>query len=54
MIRAVPEANHIAWLVWHIARVEDGWVNGYLRETESLWRSEGWADRFGLPPERGG
>jgi len=47
-------ANNINWLVWHIGRVEDGWINGYLRQSESLWRSQGWADRFGLPPERGG
>ena len=48
------QANHIAWLVWHIARVEDGWVNEYIRESEPLWRSDGWTDRFGLPSERGG
>ena len=29
-------------------------MNGYLRETGSLWRSEGWADRFGLSHERSG
>ena len=48
------QSNHITWLVWHIARVEDGWVNEYLRESDPLYRSGGWADRFGLAPERGG
>ena len=23
--------NHIAWLVWHMARVEDSWVSRVLR-----------------------
>ena len=48
------QANHINWLVWHIGRVEDGWMNEYLRETDTLWASEGWADRFNLPHERSG
>jgi len=48
------QANHIVWLVWHIGRVEDGWVNEYIRESGPLWRSDGWADRFGLSSERGG
>jgi uncharacterized damage-inducible protein DinB len=40
--------NHIAWLVWHMARVEDAWVNRRLRGTTEVWVAEGWADRFGM------
>ena len=47
-------ATHINWLVWHVGRVEDGWVNEYLGEAEPLWRSDGWAGRFGLASDRGG
>ena len=39
--------NHIAWLVWHMARVEDRWVNRHLRGTTEVWTAAGWADRFG-------
>ncbi len=46
--------NHIAWLVWHMARVEDQWVNRHLRRTTEVWIADGWADRFCMPPESHG
>ena len=46
--RPDPEANPIAWLVWHLSRIEDDHVAG-VAETEQVWVAEGWADRFGLP-----
>ena len=46
--------NHIAWLVWHMARVEDSWVNRVLSGTTQVWKAEGWADRFGMDPENTG
>ena len=46
--------NHIAWLVWHMARVEDRWVNRHLRGTTEVWTAAGWADRFGMDPESTG
>jgi hypothetical protein len=26
------ESNTIIWLVWHMARVEDNWINGVVGE----------------------
>ncbi|MFF8289517.1 DinB family protein [Streptomyces sp. NPDC016309] len=46
--RLDPGANTIAWLVWHLTRIQDDHVAGVAGE-EQLWLSEGWADRFGLP-----
>ena len=46
--------NHIAWQVWHMARVEDRWISKHLKETPEVWVSEGWADRFGMEPESHG
>ena len=46
--------NHIAWLVWHMARVEDRWVNRHLRRTAEVWTADGWADRFSMDPESTG
>ena len=43
-----PEANSIAWLVWHLTRIQDDHVAG-VAGTEQLWTSQGWVDRFGLP-----
>ena len=46
--------NHIVWLVWHMARVEDRWVNQVLRGTTEVWIAEGWAKRFNMAPEGSG
>ena len=48
-----PHTNHIAWLVWHIARVEDGWVSR-LRRSHAVWQTDGWADRFHMDPVSSG
>jgi hypothetical protein len=45
----MPHTNHIAWLVWHIARAEDLWVSR-LRSTPEVWQADGWSDRFGMDP----
>jgi uncharacterized damage-inducible protein DinB len=46
--------NHIAWIVWHMARVEDRWVGRVLRETTEVWTAGGWAERFNMSPEAHG
>jgi DinB superfamily len=46
--RPDPGANSIAWLVWHLTRVQDSHL-AELREEEQRWVSEGWAQRFDLP-----
>jgi uncharacterized damage-inducible protein DinB len=46
--RAGPAANTIAWLVWHLTRVQDNHVAEAAGEPE-IWVSEGWVERFGLP-----
>jgi hypothetical protein len=46
--RVDPDANSIAWLVWHLARVQDDHVaDGF--GLEQVWQREGWQQRFGLP-----
>ena len=40
-------ANSIAWLVWHLVRVQDNHVAEAAGEPE-IWLEDGWADRFGL------
>lgn len=41
-------ANTIAWLVWHLTRIQDDHLAG-AAGTEQVWTIAGWADRFGLP-----
>ncbi len=45
-----PDANTMAWLVWHLARVQDHHVSELLGE-EQVWLSGDWARRFGLEPD---
>lgn len=42
------EANSIAWLVWHLTRIQDDHVAG-VAGTGQVWIEDGWVDRFGLP-----
>jgi uncharacterized damage-inducible protein DinB len=48
--RADRRANSIAWLVWHLTRVQDDHVADAAK-AEQVWTSDGWAERFGLPLE---
>ena len=41
-------ANSIAWLVWHLTRIQDDHVAD-VAALEQVWTSGGWADRFALP-----
>lgn len=45
--------NHIAWLVWHMARVEDRWVSR-LRRSPEVWNADGWAEHFRMDPVSNG
>ncbi len=54
LIRRVdPEANTVAWLIWHTARMQDGQVTRAQRalgsaDADQAWTTAGYADRFGL------
>jgi Protein of unknown function (DUF664) len=55
--RPTPQANSIAWLIWHSARVQDVQVCDIATladgrsdkpRSEDVWIRDGWVDRFGL------
>lgn len=46
--RPVEGANSIAWLIWHLTRIQDDHVAG-AADTAQAWTDDGWADRFALP-----
>jgi hypothetical protein len=46
--RPDDESNSIAWLVWHLTRVQDDHVAD-LAGLPQVWTSRGWAERFALP-----
>jgi hypothetical protein len=46
--RPDDQANSIAWLVWHLTRIEDDHVAD-VAGTGQVWTDAGWYDRFALP-----
>jgi hypothetical protein len=42
------ESNSIAWLVWHLTRIQDDHV-AQLRGDGQRWLEAGWAEQFALP-----
>jgi len=45
--RVEDDANPIAWLVWHLTRIQDDHVAGAFGVPQ-VWQTGGWAARFGL------
>jgi Protein of unknown function (DUF664) len=41
-------SNSIAWLVWHLTRIQDDHIS-HVAAKEQVWISDGWVQRFGLP-----
>ena len=48
--RADRDANSIAWLLWHLTRVQDDHVAD-VAGLDQVWTAGGWHERFGLPFE---
>ena len=49
-----PEAHHIDYAVWHMARVEDDWVQRFAKREDPIWKQEGWYEKLGLPEKGNG
>jgi hypothetical protein len=45
--RINEDSNSMAWLLWHLTRVQDDHVAG-VAGVDQVWRASGWAERFGL------
>ena len=41
-------SNDIQWNIWHIARVEDRWINQRMKSTEEIWINKKWYKHFNL------
>ncbi|MDX6371063.1 MAG: hypothetical protein QOD98_51 [Nocardioidaceae bacterium] len=51
-LRPAPDSNSIAWLVWHLARVQDDHVAD-VAGTEQVWTAQDFVTRFDLPFDTG-
>jgi uncharacterized damage-inducible protein DinB len=45
--RPAADANSVAWLIWHLTRVQDDHVAD-VAGLKQVWLSQGWEKRFGL------
>jgi len=54
-LRVAPDANTIAWLIWHLTRVQDAQVADVAGH-DQVWTTGGWYESFALPfgPEASG
>lgn len=52
--RPGPEANPIGWILWHMVRVEDMWIQFFIQHQPELWERDGWHQKFGLPTRDNG
>jgi len=41
---------HIAWLAWHLSRVQDANFSALMGKPQ-LWINDGWYARFNMPPD---
>jgi hypothetical protein len=46
--RPDPDANSIAWLTWHLSRVQDDHIAD-VAGAQQIWIAAGWVERFRLP-----
>ena len=47
-VRPREDLNSVAWLMWHIARAEDIFVNAVLGARPQLFDDDGWAKRLAI------
>ncbi|MFC1940996.1 DinB family protein [Chloroflexota bacterium] len=48
------ECNSITFILWHIARVEDFFVNRVIQRETELYEAEAWREKLGTPAKETG
>ena len=48
-----PHSNSLAFLLWHVTRAEDFWVNDVIRRGSTIYETEGWRERLSTPEDGG-
>ncbi len=49
-----PHSNSIGFLLWHVTRAEDFWVNAVIGGGSIIHETEGWRERLGTADDSGG
>lgn len=48
------ECNSIAFILWHVIRVEDFFMNRVIQRASELYEAEGWQEKLGTPAKETG
>ena len=46
-----PGANHIAFILWHMARIEDWFFQYMFQRVPQVWEAERWHEKLNLPDD---
>ena len=52
--QVTPESNHIDFVVWHMARVEDDFIQRFAQQLPTVWQRDNWHGDMGLPERESG
>ncbi len=44
-----PDSNHIGFILWHVFRVEDNYIQKFILKRDELWKRESLHLKFNLP-----
>jgi len=45
------DSNSMSWLIWHMTRVADRFINFRLTEKPQLWTTDAWHEKFNMPDD---
>ena len=48
------ESNSIAFILWHVTRVEDRWISRITQDESEIYEADGRQERLGTPPKESG
>ena len=43
----LTQANSVGYLLWHMGRVEDNFIQRFILRGDEVWASGGWQEKFG-------
>ncbi|MEE8353277.1 MAG: DinB family protein [Dehalococcoidales bacterium] len=52
--RPSDDCNSIAFILWHLARLEDVEIHRHVQGKTELYEAEGWREKLGTPPDEDG
>jgi len=42
------DANSMSFIIWHVSRVEDRWLQRFAQDTQEVWVRDGWSEKTGI------